>query len=263
MVSSPSGKKYIGITAVGLSDRKSKHLYSSTHDCKTSTFSKAIRKYGIDGLNWKIVLKGMTQQEAKYAEILYIQLYNTFKKGYNSTRGGEGAWGYVWDKAKFSVHHEKRRKKYYNDPEWCKAKGEITKKWINENPEKHKDHLELMIRRSKETRPEWREKWLKSVTSREAKIKGALSIGCEEFNVYNYKTKQYVGTWLLRSECCRELGLSNGKISSCLKGSRNRHKEYIFKLVSDPSVEGTEFNDKWLEELKPKKRGNYGKPRDN
>ena len=76
------------------------------------------------------------------------------------------------------------------------------------------------------------------------------SKGCKPFNVYNYKTKEFVGTWLLKTECAEILNINSAKISSCLNGSRRHVGDYIFKYIDDPSVIDIEFNLEWLYDIR-------------
>jgi group I intron endonuclease len=87
----PTGKKYIGKT---LYERKRKehHNYMVKSGCKRK-FYNAIRKYG-----WENFIYGIVEECDEYSlvqkEISYIEKFNTFKYGYNSTIGGEGKSGW-------------------------------------------------------------------------------------------------------------------------------------------------------------------------
>lgn len=96
MVTSPSGKRYIGITKKALESRKKEHIkYAKLYNRK---FSKAILKYG-DKLTWEVVDTGETYEELFFKEKEYIRFYDTYKNGYNSTLGGDGTCGEVVGKA--------------------------------------------------------------------------------------------------------------------------------------------------------------------
>ena len=79
-------------------------------------FHRAIRKYGIGNIksiiienNISIQTNILTKQTlANEKEIYYIEKYNTFKNGYNMTRGGEATLGYKHKeetKEKMSLSH--------------------------------------------------------------------------------------------------------------------------------------------------------------
>lgn len=86
-----TGKKYIGKTK-NEKIRKRSHRYHCKKGIKNN-FYNAVRKYG-----WQNFIYGIINEfdilllEEK--EIYYIDLYDTYCNGYNSTRGGEG--GTTW-----------------------------------------------------------------------------------------------------------------------------------------------------------------------
>lgn len=98
-----TGKKYIGKT---LYERKRKdhHRYMAKIRCRRK-FYNAVRKYGWENFVYGIIeecdLSLLLQKE-----MYYIKKYNTFKSGYNSTKGGDGLYG--WKHSKETI--EKIRK---------------------------------------------------------------------------------------------------------------------------------------------------------
>ena len=80
----PSNKKYIGITAYSLEQRM-KNGYNQY-------FTNALKKYGKDNVRGEILVDNLTFEEAQKQEQYYIHLYDTTnkEKGYNITHGGEG-----------------------------------------------------------------------------------------------------------------------------------------------------------------------------
>ena len=93
MVTSPSGKRYVGITTKTLARRKSVHLSAAKRGGK-NIFYNAIRKYG-DALKWSVVAEGEFDREfLAMAEQEAIKHYKTkHPDGYNMTDGGEGTHG--------------------------------------------------------------------------------------------------------------------------------------------------------------------------
>lgn len=60
----------------------------------TSKFANAIRKWGWDSFEGFIVADNIeSQDELNKLEIFYIELYDSFYNGYNSTKGGDGVTG--------------------------------------------------------------------------------------------------------------------------------------------------------------------------
>jgi len=86
----PNNKSYIGITS-NLVRRIRRHK----NDSRTSNlaFHRAIRKYGMP--TFEILTICQTWDEVCRLEISYIETYQTFKTGYNLTKGGEGVLGTV------------------------------------------------------------------------------------------------------------------------------------------------------------------------
>jgi len=86
MHTSPSGKKYIGITCQSLNSRwkSGKGYKGSPH------FFLAIKKYGWDNIRHEVLFQYLSQKEANEKEIELISFYksNNKKYGYNIEGGG-------------------------------------------------------------------------------------------------------------------------------------------------------------------------------
>ncbi len=87
----PNGKSYVGITSKeNPYDRFGKEGKEYSH-----YIGRAIKKYGWDNIEHKILKRGLTQEEANKLEKEYIKKLNTqYPNGYNITKGGEGRAGY-------------------------------------------------------------------------------------------------------------------------------------------------------------------------
>lgn len=89
-----NGKKYIGMTTWTLEDRKKSHRLRSQKKTKyNSHFNNAIRKYGFDAFEWEEIDNAMFIKDLEEKEKYWIEYYDTYYNGYNSTLGGEGANG--------------------------------------------------------------------------------------------------------------------------------------------------------------------------
>lgn len=90
-----NNKYYIGITNRSLQERIYHHYYYSVNKYKghTSHFSNALRIYSRNDWVWKIIDSCNTKEEAYLLEKKYINEYNSYSDGYNSTAGGEGSHG--------------------------------------------------------------------------------------------------------------------------------------------------------------------------
>lgn len=224
---SPSGKIYIGITQETLCSRISKHLYTSK---KSNTkFSKAIRKYGINNIKFSIILEDLELDAALLLEKEYIKKYNTFKNGYNSTLGGEGAFGYKWDKENHKKVHAKKVEKFYKNEEWLKKKSEITKQYNREHPEKAKQLTDNLMEYVKNNRHLHEARRLESLRTEEFRLLQSQLKGGKYFSVYNYHTGEYLFDDFSVNRCAKRLNVLPSKIRLVLKGERNHTGGYFFK----------------------------------
>lgn len=97
-VNKTNGKQYIGITSQAPEKRWGTNGNQYTKS-KNPCFFNAIRKYGWDGFEHKVLFCGLTEEDAKEKEIELIKKYHTCvyddkKMGYNMTFGGDGASGH-------------------------------------------------------------------------------------------------------------------------------------------------------------------------
>ncbi|MBQ7343999.1 MAG: GIY-YIG nuclease family protein [Clostridia bacterium] len=80
-----NGKSYIGQTC----QKPSARWNSGNNYCRSFKFGKAIDKYGWDSFSHEIIESNIeTQDLANQREIYYIELFDSYKNGYNSTKGG-------------------------------------------------------------------------------------------------------------------------------------------------------------------------------
>ncbi len=88
LVTSPSGKKYVGQTKVGYLKRWKLHQHKSA--CKA--LYSAIAKYGADSFKVELIACCTTQENADLLERLLIKEHSSNRNGYgyNLTAGGRG-----------------------------------------------------------------------------------------------------------------------------------------------------------------------------
>lgn len=96
---SPSNKKYVGMTSTSLEKR-----WQSGKGYRTQVFYRAIQKYGWDNIEHEVVQDGLTKSEAEELERALIKEYksNNPHYGYNVADGGHHA----------GMHSEATRKKF-------------------------------------------------------------------------------------------------------------------------------------------------------
>lgn len=89
MHKSPSGKVYIGITKRDLEIR-----WANGEGYKTCPiFYNAIRKYGWENIEHKLLFENLNDISAKLIEIDLIYYYKSINMSYNLTDGGQGQLG--------------------------------------------------------------------------------------------------------------------------------------------------------------------------
>ena len=97
-----NNKIYIGMTTNKLNIRKAAH-YSCLKKNKLGKFHKALLKYPKEIFQWEQIDTADTIEELKQKEIYWVENYNSYKKGYNSTLGGD-------NNAMLGKHHSKETK---------------------------------------------------------------------------------------------------------------------------------------------------------
>lgn len=97
----PSGKKYIGITSKIPQYRWGHNGEKYKRTGHHRYFSNAIDKYGWNNIKHEIILENVSESEAKYAERYLIKWYKSYSLCYNQTDGGDGTCGFSktpWNK---------------------------------------------------------------------------------------------------------------------------------------------------------------------
>lgn len=83
-----NGKAYIGKTEFSVERRWKEHLSESKKPrCSKRPLYRAINKYGSDNFTVEILEE---TKDAENREKYWIELYQTYSKGYNATKGGDG-----------------------------------------------------------------------------------------------------------------------------------------------------------------------------
>lgn len=91
----PNNKRYYGVTNLDVKKR-----WKNGQGYKGQYFYKAILKYGWDNIEHKILIHGLTKEQAERWEIKLIKYYksNNPKYGYNQTEGGYNPPNFKGDK---------------------------------------------------------------------------------------------------------------------------------------------------------------------
>lgn len=141
--SKTSGLKYIGQTTNELARRNkflSKSIYctKSKNGSKLSQFDSARFQYGVDDFSYEVLenVESNSVEELhnklNKLEKFYINKYNTFRNGYNSTTGGHEGWKMSLEvKQLMSNNCKQRFINKENHPMFGKHHSEETKKKIS------------------------------------------------------------------------------------------------------------------------------------
>lgn len=189
--------------------------YESNPSKRTAFWCRVANKAGY---KVEIMFDNLYKEEAVIKEKEFISLYGRLDLNLgslvNMTDGGDGIFNIV-------VSDERRKKISEN------MKGSKNHQYGKKQSEetKLKRVLSFKNNTNKKIRSTY-DKMLFSVTSGQAK----------KTEVYNYITKEYIGTYLSMSEACRQCGLnhlrSSSKAAMVANGKRNHHKNLIFKYVN-------------------------------
>ena len=86
-----NGKQYIGKTTNTIEERFKEHCKDFNKErCEKRPLYNAMNKYGIKNFKIEEICKCDDNKLNSY-EIYYIKKYNTYSKGYNATKGGDGS----------------------------------------------------------------------------------------------------------------------------------------------------------------------------
>ena len=89
MHTSPSGKCYIGKTKRLIEKRLNDHVRNANNGIDTK-FCRAIRKYSIEQFDSIVLENNVDDSIVNDREKYWIEYYDAYKNGYNSTIGGDG-----------------------------------------------------------------------------------------------------------------------------------------------------------------------------
>lgn len=87
-----NGKRYIGVTSYPVEQRARFHASNAKSGKNNGAFHRAIRKYGIDVFDWSILEECSDCHVGLNREVHWV---SELVPEYNSTKGGDGAWGLV------------------------------------------------------------------------------------------------------------------------------------------------------------------------
>ena len=116
-----NGKAYVGITSRAPEKRWGYNgigYKPDAGDNQNRRFWNAIKKYGWDNFSHTIIETELTESEANELEVHYIESFDSYRHGYNSTLGGGGISGYRHsDQVREQMAQKRKGRKHTK--EWC------------------------------------------------------------------------------------------------------------------------------------------------
>lgn len=194
---SPSGKKYVGQTKNEI-NRKTKFKYANTYS-SGGKIDLARKKYGVDSFTYAVLETinadslELLKQKLDEREIYWIDKFDSFNNGYNSTRGGDN-----------------------NNPELI-SKALIGHKVTEETKQKLRERC--INRKAYDTLLKYKDKALKRL--QEKCNKTVL-----QFSIDGTLIKE----WPSVTIAAKELGFCRTAISDCWNKGKSSAYGYIWKL---------------------------------
>ncbi len=239
-----SHKNYIGITTQDFNRRWNQHKNESLgeQEFKDTHFHRAIRKYGWDSFEKTVLLKLESDSKEKLLESLsqleqyYVEKYNSYNKGYNSTKGGKGVISHTTQK-KVVVFNElgeyldtcdsrvEASKKYNvatTSVSDCCTRTILSAGWFN--------NLRLIFRDEEDT-----------VTQEDIeKIKKARKNQPVPVRCYDYNTGEVLGEYSSIIEAQSKTGVDSDSISKCTlhktKSTIQGGKKLVWRKLDDTYI---------------------------
>lgn len=241
---------YIGKTNRSVEERFQEHLEEARHNRRNFKFYNAIRKYGQEHFHY-IILGNYTDEELNQWEIYWIEYYNSFLDGWNSTAGGDG--NIIWTDEMKEKHSEimkeyytqhpisqeqknkqsKTMKANWSNPDFQKKMKEAHQKAFAEHPERKAAQSQRNIERYKDpsAREISRQAQLKRWSDPEEHTKASQS------HIKSHGKKvRCIETGEIYS-CIADANEAHGKsrkssaISSCLRGANKTAHGYHWELI--------------------------------
>lgn len=186
ITNSVNGKMYVGQSRQGLARRKTEHIHRFNLGERDHKLYQAMRKHGIKNFTFEVLCNALMAEYLDDLERLFIERFNTFRKGYNMTCGGDSVSDQT--RAKLSARLKGR------DAPWARN-GTI-----------------IEIRRRNGT--------LYGVSGKRGadnKRSGSYLVRCPDGQQQRIKGLR---------QFCRDRGLCHSLMLSVLKGQQTHHKGY-------------------------------------
>lgn len=227
-----NNKKYIGQTRTSVEERWYRHCLHAQDPKRATGIDGAIKKYGQDNFDCKIIKKCPTEELDKW-EIFYIKEYNTYQGnnadiGYNLTLGGQGGLLYEIDEEEMIQMYlegktAKELAEYYN----CSDKTIGNR--LRKNGIDTKQHQKQWL----QAHPQfWRNNLSKGKKGRFQKGDGAKAVLLIEKNM-TFSSLKECSQWLLNNGYSKANSWEAVRkgLSRHLNGERDSYLKMHFKFL--------------------------------
>lgn len=237
-----NNKKYVGQTRQGREEKRwQEHFVYTVNDNKV--LHNAIRKYGHENFEFKVIENGIPEELVDEREQYYIKYYNTFYlngQGYNMTEGGQGIHGYLHS------DDTKQRIKESNLNTWQRIKEEEPERYkqlclnrslaLKGKPKSDEHKAKMSIIASKRTGE--KNSFFGKHFSEESKelLREAKAKKLSPINAYDLQTGKLWKTFRFATEAIHELDLqpsANSRILLICKDQKGHAYGYIWRYASD------------------------------
>lgn len=219
ITSRTTGKVYIGVTIRKFDERMRNHKNNKS---KTK-FYNAIRKYGWEDFDKEIIEQCDNLQDLFYKEIYWIEQYNSYKSGYNSTPGGDvSPMLFEYNKAKLSQTKKKQLNTKTKKLDQVKRLQEYNN--IHGNPRvgtKHSDEAKKKISDSK-----------LGIKLSKSCINKIIENSPNRIEIDVYENDKFVCRCLSIRQAEKELKIKRDIIKKCLEKNMPFDNKYRFKRTT-------------------------------
>lgn len=238
-----NNKSYIGQTT-RFNRRKMEHIRSSNKSIYKDynwPFHKAIRKYGDTNFVWDIIYSGSCNSDLlNELEMLFIDLYETYKKGYNANYGGGSNRG--------CIRSEETKKKLSEINKGKKLSSETIKKIVLKTTGKKRSiEFKLNLSRLHKGKSISEDARKKMSLSKIGKKRSPESIektrqgnkGKNNYRydhtIYKFYHSIYGYNIMTRREFIEKHNFHHGKVGDLITGKRKTHKGW--KLINNTKIQ--------------------------
>ncbi len=227
-----NGKKYIGQTTTSVNRRKSSHLHYANNGSEIY-FHRAIRKHGKKNFKWEIIDEAYGIDDLNKKEIKWIEHYDSFYNGYNTSIGGQTG---VSDNPDETSLMRGGRPFFVFDLNGNFIVEAISQKQLAKDLNLGYRSINLVLNDKKQSTKGYT--MIFKDAFNEDRLKEKIKIARNrEFCVFNKNDLSFVGKWDDKKQCSEDTGVYRSTITNKLEtnnyGNRCDYLFYYFKDIPE------------------------------